>query len=117
MNIEYNFLKGWSLLKDSYRFNDIVNKLILTELKKKQYIFRDLKWTNMHSVINNFFIPKRGMYTDNLGFFVRQTSVQIYYEARCKENGKWEGGGEGVRGGWSARIIIEMMWYFFIPLS
>ena len=55
------------------------------------------------------------MDTDNLGFFsVRQTSV-IYYEAWCKEKGKWEGGGEGVRGGWSARIIIEMMWYFLSP--
>ena len=52
----------------------------------------------MHFVINNFFIPKRGMYTDNLGFFVRQTSV-IYYEARCKEKGKLEEGGEGVRWG------------------
>ena len=46
MNIEYNFLKGWSLLKDSYRFNDIENKLILTDLKKQQSILRDLKWTN-----------------------------------------------------------------------
>ena len=82
MNIEYNFLKGWSLLKDSYQFNYIEIELNSNLLEKKANHLNKFRIHRSAFLVSNVFIPKRGIYTDYLVVFFfacdRQTSVICY---------------------------------------